>query len=74
MPKSDGTQLVAAIKRAQKRCPIYNPRMCTAAAASILGITQAQLRHRHRDLADKSVHGRLRWWWSDVEQLLAGEA
>lgn len=74
MLQSYPMQVIAEIRRAQQRCPIYNPLMCTAAAASILGMTQAQLRYRHRDLADKSAHGRLRWWWSDVEHLFTWEA
>ena len=73
MRQPKGTQIVFEIRRAQELCGIYNPLMCTAAAASILEITPRQLRYRHRDLADKSIHGRLRWWWSDVEHLLAGE-
>jgi hypothetical protein len=74
MRHSDGTQIVFEIRRAQELCRAYNgvyhPRMCSAAAASILGITQAQLRYRHRELADKSVHCRLQWHWGDIEQIL----
>jgi hypothetical protein len=67
------TQIIAELRRVRERCPIFNPLICTAATASILGITPRQLRYRHRDLADKSVHDRLRWRWSDVEAILAGE-
>jgi hypothetical protein len=73
MRQSNGTQIVFEIRRAQELCGVFNPLMCTAAAASILVITQAQMRYRHRDLANKSVHCRLQWRWSDVEQILAGD-
>jgi hypothetical protein len=45
------TQIIAEIRRVRERCPIFNPLICTAATASILGITPRQLRYRHRDLA-----------------------
>jgi len=68
------TQTIAEIRRAQARVPGYDPRLHTTVAARFAGMTPSQLRYRHRALATKSAHGRLRWRWSDVEAILAGKA
>jgi hypothetical protein len=63
--------LVAEIRRARERVPTYDPRIRTAVAARLIGITPRRLRYQHRTLAMKISH-RLSWLWSDIEQILAG--